>query len=174
MLLALAQRPRLQRRKFGKIDILVANAGISGPNLKNLGISGRCLEADYRSGFDRSIFMLPGGGAFMLRQKYGRIVNVASIAGKEGNPNASGYSAAKAGVIAFTKSLGKELADQNIAVNVLRRRRRDANLRPGVAGARELHVVQNSPRTFSRSHGDRCHGGVDGLRRKFFHYGSGI
>jgi len=55
----------------------------------------------------------------MLRQKYGRIVNVASIAGKEGNPNASGYSAAKAGVIAFTKSLGKELADQNIAVNCI-------------------------------------------------------
>ena len=55
----------------------------------------------------------------MLKQKYGRIVNVASIAGKEGNPNASAYSAAKAGVIALTKSLGKELADQNIAVNCI-------------------------------------------------------
>jgi 3-oxoacyl-[acyl-carrier protein] reductase len=55
----------------------------------------------------------------MLQRKYGRIVNVASIAGKEGNPNASAYSAAKAGVIALTKSLGKELADQNIAVNCI-------------------------------------------------------
>jgi 3-oxoacyl-[acyl-carrier protein] reductase len=56
---------------------------------------------------------------FMLQRKYGRIVNVASIAGKEGNPNASAYSAAKAGVIALTKSLGKELAGHNIAVNCI-------------------------------------------------------
>ena len=55
----------------------------------------------------------------MLQQEYGRIVNVSSIAGKEGNPNASAYSAAKAGVIALTKSLGKELADHNIAVNCI-------------------------------------------------------
>jgi 3-oxoacyl-[acyl-carrier protein] reductase len=55
----------------------------------------------------------------MLRQNYGRIVNVASIAGKEGNPNASAYSASKAGVIALTKSLGKETAGQNIAVNCI-------------------------------------------------------
>jgi len=55
----------------------------------------------------------------MLRQKYGRIVNVASIAGKEGNPNASAYSASKAGVIALTKSLGKETAASNIAVNCI-------------------------------------------------------
>ena len=53
----------------------------------------------------------------MIKQNYGRIVNIASIAGKEGNPNASAYSAAKAGVIALTKSLGKELAEYNIAVN---------------------------------------------------------
>jgi 3-oxoacyl-[acyl-carrier protein] reductase len=56
---------------------------------------------------------------FMMRQSYGRIVNIASIAGKEGNPNASAYSASKAGVIALTKSLGKELAQQNIAVNCI-------------------------------------------------------
>ena len=56
---------------------------------------------------------------FMLQQKYGRIVNVSSIAGKEGNPNASAYSAAKAGVIALTKSLGKEVAEHNIAVNCI-------------------------------------------------------
>jgi 2-dehydro-3-deoxy-L-rhamnonate dehydrogenase (NAD+) len=56
---------------------------------------------------------------YMLRQNYGRIVNIASIAGKEGNPNASAYSAAKAGVIALTKSLGKETADRNISVNCI-------------------------------------------------------
>jgi 3-oxoacyl-[acyl-carrier protein] reductase len=55
----------------------------------------------------------------MLQQKYGRIVNISSVAGKEGNPNASAYSASKAGVIALTKSLGKELAGENIAVNCI-------------------------------------------------------
>ena len=55
----------------------------------------------------------------MIKNNYGRIVNIASIAGKEGNPNASAYSASKAGVIGFTKSLGKELADKNIAVNTV-------------------------------------------------------
>lgn len=103
--------------KHRKIDILVANAGIAGPNhttweypveawhhVININLLGvyHCCRA-----------VVP----HMLRQNYGRIVNVASIAGKEGNPNASAYSASKAGVIALTKSLGKETADHNIAVN---------------------------------------------------------
>ena len=101
------------------IDILVANAGIAGPNhtmweypveewhrVVNVNLLGvyHCCRA-----------IVP----HMLRQNYGRIVNVASIAGKEGNPNASAYSASKAGVIALTKSLGKETADKNIAVNCI-------------------------------------------------------
>jgi len=105
--------------KFGKIDILVANAGISGPDLKTweypVDVWKQIIEVDLIGVFLCCRAVLP----FMLRQKYGRIVNVASIAGKEGNPNASAYSAAKAGVIAFTKSLGKEVADQNIAVNCI-------------------------------------------------------
>jgi NAD(P)-dependent dehydrogenase (short-subunit alcohol dehydrogenase family) len=105
--------------KFGKIDILVANAGISGPDLKTweypVDVWKQIIEVDLIGVFLCCRAILP----FMLRQKYGRIVNVASIAGKEGNPNASAYSAAKAGVIAFTKSLGKEVADQNIAVNCI-------------------------------------------------------
>jgi len=105
--------------KFGKIDILIANAGISGPNLKTweypVDVWKQIIEVDLIGVFLCCRAVVP----FMLRQKYGRIVNVSSIAGKEGNPNASGYSAAKAGVIAFTKSLGKELADQNIAVNCI-------------------------------------------------------
>lgn len=105
--------------KFGKIDILVANAGISGPNLKTweypVETWKQIIDVDLIGVFLCCRAVVP----FMLRQKYGRIVNVASIAGKEGNPNASAYSAAKAGVIALTKSLGKELADQNIAVNCI-------------------------------------------------------
>lgn len=103
--------------KHRTIDILVANAGIAGPNhttweypveawhhVINVNLLGvyHCCRA-----------VVP----HMLRQNYGRIVNVASIAGKEGNPNASAYSASKAGVIALTKSLGKETAGHNIAVN---------------------------------------------------------
>jgi 2-dehydro-3-deoxy-L-rhamnonate dehydrogenase (NAD+) len=106
-------------KKFGKIDILVANAGISGPNLKcweyPVEVWKQIIDVDLTGVFLCCRAVVP----FMLQQKYGRIVNVASIAGKEGNPNASAYSAAKAGVIALTKSLGKELADQNIAVNCI-------------------------------------------------------
>ena len=105
--------------KFGKIDILVANAGISGPDLKTweypVDVWKQIIEVDLIGVFLCCRAVLPS----MLRHKYGRIVNVASIAGKEGNPNASAYSSAKAGVIAFTKSLGKEVADQNIAVNCI-------------------------------------------------------
>jgi 2-dehydro-3-deoxy-L-rhamnonate dehydrogenase (NAD+) len=105
--------------KFGKIDILVANAGISGPNLKAweypVETWKQIIDVDLNGVFLCCRAVVP----FMLQQKYGRIVNVSSIAGKEGNPNASAYSAAKAGVIALTKSLGKELADRNVAVNCI-------------------------------------------------------
>jgi 3-oxoacyl-[acyl-carrier protein] reductase len=106
-------------QKHGKIDILVANAGIAGPNHKTW---------EYPIGAWKQVIDINLGGVFlcchaivpyMLRQGYGRIVNVASIAGKEGNANASAYSASKAGVIALTKSLGKETANQNIAVNCI-------------------------------------------------------
>jgi NAD(P)-dependent dehydrogenase (short-subunit alcohol dehydrogenase family) len=105
--------------KFGKIDILVANAGISGPNMRAweypVETWKQLIEVDLTGVFLCCRAVIP----FMVQQKYGRIVNVSSIAGKEGNPNASAYSAAKAGVIALTKSLGKELADRNIAVNCI-------------------------------------------------------
>jgi 2-dehydro-3-deoxy-L-rhamnonate dehydrogenase (NAD+) len=103
----------------GRIDILVANAGIAGPNHKlweyPVDAWKQVLDIDLTGVFLCCRAVIP----FMLRQNYGRIVNVASIAGKEGNPNASAYSAAKAGVIALTKSLGKETADRNIAVNCI-------------------------------------------------------
>ena len=105
--------------RFGRIDILIANAGIAGPNHKTwaypIDAWKQVLEINLLGVFLCCHAVVP----HMLRRGYGRIVNVASIAGKEGNPNASAYSASKAGVIALTKSLGKETAGQNIAVNCI-------------------------------------------------------
>lgn len=102
-----------------QIDILIANAGIAGPNHTTweypIDAWKKVVDVDLIGVFLSCRAVLPT----MIRQKYGRIVNVASIAGKEGNPNASAYSAAKAGVIALTKSLGKEVARENIAVNCI-------------------------------------------------------
>jgi 3-oxoacyl-[acyl-carrier protein] reductase len=101
----------------GPIDILVNNAGITGPNLPvvdyPLSEWERVLAVDLTGPFLCSRALAPG----MVARGYGRIVNIASVAGKEGNPNASAYSAAKAGLIGFTKSLGKELAGSGVLVN---------------------------------------------------------
>ena len=101
----------------GQIDILVNNAGIAGPNapLWDYPIDEwrRVLDIDLNGVFHCCRAVAP----VMRAQNYGRIVNIASIAGKEGNPNASAYSAAKSGVSALTKSLGKELADTGVRVN---------------------------------------------------------
>jgi 2-dehydro-3-deoxy-L-rhamnonate dehydrogenase (NAD+) len=103
----------------GSIDILVNNAGISGPTMPVADYPveewRKILDIDLNGPFYCCKVVVPG----MIRRGYGRIVNVASIAGKEGNPNAAAYSAAKAGVIALTKSLGKELAGHDIAVNCI-------------------------------------------------------
>lgn len=106
-------------KAFGRIDILVNNAGIAGPNVKTW---------EYPLDAWRSVLSINLDGPFhccralapvMVAQNYGRIVNIASVAGKEGNPNAPAYSASKAGVIALTKSLGKELASHDISVNCI-------------------------------------------------------
>jgi NAD(P)-dependent dehydrogenase (short-subunit alcohol dehydrogenase family) len=106
-------------KAFGKIDILVNNAGIAG-------INKTVWETDLDEW--RKVLRINLDGPFicckaivptMISQSYGRIVNIASIAGKEGNPNAAHYSASKAGLIALTKSLGKELASHNILVNAV-------------------------------------------------------
>jgi 2-dehydro-3-deoxy-L-rhamnonate dehydrogenase (NAD+) len=106
-------------KALGRIDILVNNAGIAGPNVKTW---------DYPLDAWRDVLSINLNGPFyccralvpaMIAQNYGRIVNIASIAGKEGNPNAPAYSASKAGVIALTKSLGKELASHDISVNCI-------------------------------------------------------
>ena len=104
---------------LGGIDIMVNNAGIAGPTAPSWDYSiddwCRVIDVDLNAVYYCCRAILP----HMIEQNYGRIVNVASIAGKEGNPYAAAYSAAKAGVIALTKSLGKEVADKNIAVNCI-------------------------------------------------------
>jgi 2-dehydro-3-deoxy-L-rhamnonate dehydrogenase (NAD+) len=104
---------------FGKIDILVNNAGIAGSNAKTWETDPaewqRVMAINLNGPFHCCHAVVP----HMLKNGYGRIVNIASIAGKEGNPNAAHYSASKAGVVALTKSLGKELATSNIIVNAV-------------------------------------------------------
>jgi NAD(P)-dependent dehydrogenase (short-subunit alcohol dehydrogenase family) len=103
--------------RFGNIDILVNNAGITGGNAPTWELSPevwrRVIEVNLVAPFLTCRAIVPA----MLKAGYGRIVNVASVAGKEGNPNASHYSASKAGLIGLTKSLGKELATRSILVN---------------------------------------------------------
>jgi 3-oxoacyl-[acyl-carrier protein] reductase len=107
------------RQTLGGIDILINNAGIAGPNHPLWEYPPEAwrqvVEIDLNGVFYCCRAVVP----LMLAQNYGRIVNVASIAGKEGNPSASAYAAAKAGVIALTKALGKELATYDIAVNCI-------------------------------------------------------
>ena len=101
----------------GKIDVFINNAGITGMNATVADYPvdewNKVINLNLNSVFYCCKAVVP----FMKKKNYGRIVNIASIAGKEGNPNASAYSASKAGVIGLTKSLGKELAQNNIAVN---------------------------------------------------------
>ena len=104
-------------KKNGKIDIFINNAGMAGMNkeVSKYPIEewNKVINLNLNSVFYCCKAIVP----HMIKNNYGRIVNIASIAGKEGNPNASAYSTSKAGVIGLTKSLGKELADKNIAVN---------------------------------------------------------
>jgi len=105
--------------KSSNIDILINNAGITGStsSLWNYDVDewNNIVQVNLIGTFNCCKCVVP----FMIKNDYGRIVNVASVAGKDGNANASAYSSAKAGVIGLTKSLGKELADKNIAVNAV-------------------------------------------------------
>jgi len=102
---------------FGRIDILINNAGISGPNAATWEYPPETWDDVLGINLTGTFNCCRAVAPHMIARNYGRIVNVASIAGKEGNPNAPAYSASKAGVIALTKSLGKELAAYDISVN---------------------------------------------------------
>ena len=106
-------------KAFGKIDILVNNAGIAGVNKTVWETDLDEWHKVLRINLDGPFICCKAIVPTMISQSYGRIINIASIAGKEGNPNAAHYSASKAGVIALTKSLGKELAAHNILVNAV-------------------------------------------------------
>ncbi len=116
---SVAQAAEAAAHAFGRVDVLVCSAGITGAT---------AAVPDYPLDSWRQVMAINLDGLFycnraviphMMAHGYGRIVNVASVAGKEGNPNASAYSASKAGVIGFTKSLGKELAGKGIIANAL-------------------------------------------------------
>jgi 3-oxoacyl-[acyl-carrier protein] reductase len=113
-----AARERTLER-FGRIDILINNAGIAGAIAKTWETDVDDWRQVMRINLDGPFICSRAVVPLMITQNYGRIVNIASIAGKEGNPNAAHYSASKAGVIALTKSLGKELAGYDIAVNAV-------------------------------------------------------
>ena len=104
-------------KELGRIDILINNAGITGPNVTTWEYPIDAWQSVMRINLDGPFMCCKAIVPSMIAQNYGRIVNIASVAGKEGNPNAPAYSASKAGVIALTKSLGKELASYDIGVN---------------------------------------------------------
>ena len=116
---AVAETAQQTATDLGGIDILVNNAGIAGPTVPSWEYPvldwQNVIDVDLNAVYYCCRAVIP----MMREQDYGRVVNVASIAGKEGNPNAAAYSAAKAGVIALTKSIAKETADLNIAVNCI-------------------------------------------------------
>ena len=104
-------------KQLGGIDILVNSAGIAGPTATVLDVTIEDWHRTIAINLNGTFFTNRAVVPHMIASNYGRIVNIASIAGKEGNPNASAYSASKAAVIGFTKSLAKELAKTNITVN---------------------------------------------------------
>ena len=114
---SVAQAAHSAQAALGAVDILVNNAGITGPNKKTWEFAPeewrRVIDVDLTGAFLCARAVVPD----MRARRYGRIVNMASVAGKEGNPNAAAYSAAKAGLIGLTKSLGKELATEGVLVN---------------------------------------------------------
>jgi 3-oxoacyl-[acyl-carrier protein] reductase len=114
---AVARAAQDAERALGRIDVLVCSAGISGPNATTweypVDAWRQVIDVNLNGLFYCNRAVVPA----MLRNDYGRIVNIASVAGKEGNPNAPAYSASKAGVIGLTKSLGKELAKTGVRVN---------------------------------------------------------
>ena len=159
----------------GKIDILVANAGVAGANGTVWDYDPaewyRVIDVNLNGVYHCCRAVVP----HMLAAGYGRIVNVASIAGKEGNPNAAAYSASKAGVIALTKSLGKETAGKNIAVNcVTPAAAKTTHLRADHPSAHRLHAGADSAGALPRGDGGRRDDRLAGVGGQFVHHRRGV
>jgi len=116
---AVAQAAEQSLKALGKIDILVTSAGITGATVPVTEFPTESWLRVMAVNLNGLFYCCRAIAPIMVQKGYGRIVNVASVAGKEGNPNASAYSASKAGVIGFTKSLGKELATKGVLVNCI-------------------------------------------------------
>jgi 2-dehydro-3-deoxy-L-rhamnonate dehydrogenase (NAD+) len=131
--------------QFGGIDVVVNNAGFAGPTVPveayDPAIWRRIIDINLTGTFNVCRGVIPA----LRASRHGRIVNIASLAGKEGTPNASAYSAAKAGVIALTKSLGKELADTGVLVNAIAPAAVDTPLLAQMAPAHVETMIRKSP-----------------------------
>jgi 2-dehydro-3-deoxy-L-rhamnonate dehydrogenase (NAD+) len=130
---------------WGKVDILVNNAGVAGDNVVSWEMPvaewKRVIDIDLTGVFLGCRAVVPG----MIEHGYGRIVNVASIAGKEGNPSAAAYSAAKEGVIGLTKSVGKEVATKGILVNCIAPAVIETPILAQVSDAHKAYMLQRIP-----------------------------
>ncbi len=157
--------------KFGRIDILVNSAGITGATVpvQDFPIDSwqRTLAINVNGVFFACREIIP----YMLENGYGRIVNVASVAGKEGNPNASAYSASKAAVIGFTKSLGKELALRGILANAITPATFESPILQQLPQSQVDYMrAQDPDGTPGRSNGERRHDLLHGERGVQLHH----
>ena len=148
----------------GKIDILVNNAGIAGDIATTVDTEVKEWRRVVAINLDGPFLCCKAVVPSMIANNYGRVINIASIAGKEGNPNAAHYSASKAGLMALTKSLGKELAE----LRDFRQRDhagggQDGDLRPDQPAAHRLHALQDPAPTVRQGGRAGEHGGVAGV-----------
>ena len=156
---------------FGKLDILINNAAIVGPNANTWEYPPEAFRDVINVGLIGTFYCCRAVVPHMIAANYGRIVNLSSVAGKEGNPKAPAYSSMKAAVIGFTKSLGKELANYNIAVNCVTPAvaKTTLALEPG-AGFPGHDRLENSARPHARARRSRRDDLLARERGKFVHH----